>query len=249
MVFAKSKDGSLAGVVRVGVGERNITVPIAATATCTMRLLHKDQKPYSSDRTVQYGVSIPADPSDRRSGFHSASGREVHPDRDGRLVLPGMVVGETYVISLQDIDSRSDYRRLTTVRPQTPGDQSLSDITFDPPPPYHPPTLDERITRAFDRPASAVQRNRDAKDSARLADAQVLITFADPQAAVTKPLYKLYFDDEALPKSSTTIISRLPFQPAPRKARRRRRSRKSWASSCPATARRSSSRKERMERF
>ncbi len=96
VVFAKSKDGSLAGVVRAGAGERNITVPIAPTATCTMRLLHKDQKPYSSDRTVEYFVRIPIDPSDRRRGGHWASGGEVHPDRDGRLVLPGMVVGETY---------------------------------------------------------------------------------------------------------------------------------------------------------
>jgi hypothetical protein len=196
VVFAKSKDGSLAGVVRAGAGERNITVPIAPTATCAMRLLHKDQKPYSSDRTVEYGVQIPMDPSDRRSGGHEASGGKVHPDRDGRLLLPGMVVGETYEIWLQDIDSRSDYRRLTTIRPQTPGDQSLPDITHDDPTPYNAPTLDERISQAFDRPVSAVQRNRDAKDYARLADARVLITFADPQSPLTKKLFALYFDGD-----------------------------------------------------
>ena len=146
VVFAKSKDGSLAGDVRAGAGERNITVPIAPTATCTMRLLHKNQKPYSSDRTVRYGVEIPIDPSDRRSGGHEASGGEVHPDRDGRLRLPGMVVGETYEIWLQNIDSRNDFRRITAVRPQ-PGEQTLPDITHDDPASYHPPTLDERIAR------------------------------------------------------------------------------------------------------
>jgi Carboxypeptidase regulatory-like domain/Thioredoxin-like len=199
VVFAKSKDGSLAGVARAGVGERNITVPIAATATCTVRLLHKDQKPYSSDRTVEYGVEIPIDPSNRRSAFREASGGKVHPDRDGRLLLPGMVVGETYKIRLQDVDSRYESRPLTTVRPQTPGDQSLPDIAFDPPPPYHRPTFEERLAETFERPMPAVQRNKEAKDFARLADARVLVTFADPQSPVTKALYKLYLDDETLP--------------------------------------------------
>ena len=113
-------------------------------------------------------------------------------------MLSGMVVGETYGIYLRDLrleltaDSRPfDRRRLATNRFPT--------SSFDPPPPYHPPTLDEQIALRFDRPASAVQRNRDAKDSVRLADALVLITFADPQAAVTKALCKLYLEDEDLP--------------------------------------------------
>jgi hypothetical protein len=63
-------------------------------------------------------------------------------------------------------------------------------------PPYHPPTFDERITQAFERPISAVERNRDAKDYARLAEAHVLVTFADPQTPLTKKLYKLYFDGD-----------------------------------------------------
>lgn len=196
VIFAKSKDGSLGGVARVGPTQRNISVHLGPTATVTMRLLHKDKTPFSSDRAVRYFVEIPMDPSEDRGGFHSGAESVVHPDRNGKLVMQGMVVGETYVISLQDIDSRSDYSRLTTIQSQKPGENMLPDITYEDRQPYKPPTLDERVADEFSGGSTAIRRNRNAMGYARVADARVLVTFADPKSPLTKKLVGLYFDDD-----------------------------------------------------
>ena len=57
-----------------------------------------------------------------------------------------------------------------------------------------PASIEQQTAEEFERPASAIERNRDAKEFARLADANVLITFANPEAPLTKRLFKLHLD-------------------------------------------------------
>jgi hypothetical protein len=199
VIFAKSKDGSLAGVVRVGAEQQNISVPIGPTATCVMRLLHKDKRPYSSQRIVDLHIRVPADPTEERGGGYWVADSEVHPDRDGRLILPNLAVGESYDLCLKSIDSGGGYSPLTTVRLQTPGKQALPDIVYDEPPPWHPPTLDQRIAREFDTKTPIPRQIRDAENGARVTDSSVLITYADLKSPLTKKLFGLYLDDDDIP--------------------------------------------------
>jgi hypothetical protein len=195
VLFASARDRALAGIVEIGPDDNGVTIPIAPTANYTARLVDKEKKPFAADRKITYGVTVHDDPKNKNSSSRWSFGGVVQPDADGRVQFKGLVVGSPYVAYLHNLDGNS-YHRIAAFTPKEPGDHDLGELKVIPPTPYRAPTFDERIAQAFERPLKATERNRDAKDYARLADAHVLITIADPEGAMTKKLYKLYFDGE-----------------------------------------------------
>jgi hypothetical protein len=195
VLFAAIEDRSLAGIIEIGADDEAATIPVAATASYAARIVDKEKKPLSVDRKITYGVTVHDDRKNKSSPSRWCFGGTIQPDQDGRVRFNGLVVGATYDVYLHNLDGNS-YSRITAILPKEPGDHDLGELIAAPPEPYHPPTFEQRIEQAFERPISAVERNREAKDFARLAEAHVLITFANPQAPLTKKLYKLYFDGD-----------------------------------------------------
>jgi beta-lactamase regulating signal transducer with metallopeptidase domain len=195
VLYAYTNDRSLGGIVEIGADDKSVTIPIAATASYTAKIVDKDKKPLSADRQVEFGIVVHVDRKDRGSPFSYSFGGVIQPDQEGRVRFNGLVVGATYDAHLHNLDG-SGYSRITAILPKEAGDHDLGELTASPREAYHPPTFEEQIAQAFERPISAVERNRDAKNFARLADAHVLVTFANPQAPLTKKLYKLYFDGD-----------------------------------------------------
>lgn len=196
VLFAYTEGRSLAGIVEIGADDNTVTIPIAATTSYSARIVDKEKKPLSTDRKIEFGIVVHDDRKDKNSPFRWCFGGLIQPDQEGRVAFKGLIVGALYEVMLHNLDGNS-FQRITTIVPKQPGDYDLGELGPAPPsPPYRAPSQEERITQAFERPLSATQRNRDAKDYARLADAHVLITFADPLAPLTKKLFKLYFDGE-----------------------------------------------------
>ncbi len=194
-LFVSTKDRSRAGILLIKSTDRNVKMSILPVANESFRILDENKKPYSTDRKFTYGVEIIDDPTSRFRSFQWQFGDVIQPDRNGILHLKGLAVGATYVVELHDPDGHS-YNRATTITPKEPGAHDLGDIVFEQPKPYHPPTLDEEIRSAFGGRKTAVRRNDDARAYTRLADARVLVTFADPKAPLTKQLFGLYSDGE-----------------------------------------------------
>jgi peroxiredoxin len=108
-------------------------------------------------------VKFPGAPSASREALVAS----VKVDK-GELIVLGVPLWWTWIGG--ELGASSDNPRLLqnllTVTKQS---HDLGELKIVPPTPYRAPTLEERIAEAFERPLKATQRNRDAKDYARLA--------------------------------------------------------------------------------
>ena len=197
-LFAHTKDMSLGAVVEVKADDQTVTIPIGPTANYRARIVGEDGKPLPKDRQITYGVTVRDDPKNKFSPHRWCFGGTIHPEADGGVLFKGLAVGATYDVYLHNLDGNS-YDRMTSISPNEPGEHDLGELMVKEQKPYHPPTFEERISGALKgRPRRPAQSRREG--FARLADARVLITFANPEAPVTKALYKLYFEDDTLPR-------------------------------------------------
>jgi hypothetical protein len=82
------------------------------------------------------------------------------------------------------------------------------------PPPYRPPTLDERIARLFGGNQTAKQRLQLKLRDARLGHSRVLIVLVSPKSAACRDLFAQYFegDDEAREAFAHYVV--VPIDPA-----------------------------------
>lgn len=112
MLFhARSKDGALAGIVRVAAGDRSCEIPVAATTSAAGRVVHLENGRPLVGQQVVYGVrvDIPG------GGFSDHFGGRATTNEQGKFVLRGLVPDWEYTINLVlERDEQGDARHFVT---------------------------------------------------------------------------------------------------------------------------------------
>jgi len=113
VVCATSPDGNFGAIVEVGAEDAEVTIPAAPTATATGLLL--DEKGQAAARQeLCWGRRIFLD--DDKNVSMTCFAPKVVTDANGRFMLPALVVGQEYEISVQ---RDNVYNAAGTVRPET----------------------------------------------------------------------------------------------------------------------------------
>ena len=132
VVCAKSPDGGLGAIVKVGAEVPEVTIAVAPTATATGVLLKKGGEPAANEK-VEWGRRVYLDEEERMS--MSCFAPMVKTDSKGRFTLPSLVVGQEYDISLLKDNT---YEAAGAVRPEKPGAIDLGTLRAGA---YHPKSL------------------------------------------------------------------------------------------------------------
>jgi len=193
VMYARTPDGQLAGLVESGPDEKNVTIPIQPTAAITAILIDQQSGEPMPDREIRYGRKVPMGDDD--APWRTSFGGTVQTGPDGSFRLDDLVVGEEYDISVTMIERRG-WRTLTKYTPESSGEEDLGRLELAPPrAPYKPPTLQERIAGAFQSKETAAERLDKARRDARLGHIPVLLVLADPESEATEAFFKLRYED------------------------------------------------------
>ena len=201
IVQAKSKDGKLAGTAEISGDDKEVTIPVQPTIAAEGRLLDATKQKPLAGREMQYGVRVCDLKADGTPTgcFSNWFGGTVTTDADGRFKLAGLMIGGKYdldvVIHAEGAPPEDvSWQGVGEVTVKGPGPIQLGDLQLKPP--YHPPTVKERIAKAFaDSTTLAVRLDAALKD-AQLTQQRVLVILADPDSDACEQLYKLYFENE-----------------------------------------------------
>ncbi len=197
-VYARSKDGTLAGVVEISEDAEQITIPVSRLASAKGRLIDAESGQPLADRNIGYGIRIYD--NGRFGPFRDSFGGSVKTDAEGRFSLRGLVVGQEYSLSVplhKETDPESQHRWQTvgTVTAKAAETVDLGDVLLKPYHPYHPPTVDERIAAAFGKKEPLEEQLKGILSDARRNRQRVLVVFADPAGEGCRQLYRLYYED------------------------------------------------------
>ncbi|WP_010582323.1 thioredoxin [Schlesneria paludicola] len=196
--YARNKDRSLAGLIEIGPDDMEGTIKISPTATYSARILDHQGQPLPVGSKIQYGVHVHM--GEKNAPFMTSYGGHGITREDGRVTFSGMVVGAKYHLSLEAENGRS-WQGITEIIPKSSEPKDLGDLLLKPPvEPYKPPTLEQRIETAFQKPQSGTERYHSALVDAKLSHQHILVVFADPNRPATKSLYVAYYDDNEVRK-------------------------------------------------
>ncbi|WP_435009078.1 sigma-70 family RNA polymerase sigma factor [Tundrisphaera lichenicola] len=135
VVCVKSADGSLGAIVEVGAEDPEVVIPISPTATATGLLLDEQGKP-AANQPLEWGRRVYLDEEEQISMTCFAP--KVVTDAEGRFILPSLVVGQEYNISVQRDNM---YLAAGVVRPESPSPIDLRTLKIGA---YRPkPTAEE----------------------------------------------------------------------------------------------------------
>jgi RNA polymerase sigma factor (sigma-70 family) len=112
-ICAKSRDGKLGAIVEVGAEAAEVVIAVSPTATATGILLDTSGQP-ASKVSLEWGRRVYLDDEQRLSMTCFAP--RVVTDANGRFMLPGLVVGQEYDISL--LTKNDVYEAAGAVRPE-----------------------------------------------------------------------------------------------------------------------------------
>jgi hypothetical protein len=192
VLYARSADNRLAGIVEITAGAPTVTIPIHPVGSARGRLVDPDRKPLGG-REILFGVRVPMGDDPKNDPFRTAFGGSVKTDSDGRFLLSGLVVGQLVHIDVT-VEPGKSWRTAGQVRPKDARPTDLGNLTLASR--YRPPTLEERITTAFQSKQSPRERFTAAVRDARLSRQHVLLVFAAPDSAGAKQFFRLRFEDD-----------------------------------------------------
>ncbi len=97
VVHARSPDGSLGGIVEISGDDTEIEIPVGPTAIASGIILDKHGDPMAN-ALLSWGRRVHA--GDENAPFRDSFGPKVVTDEEGQFVLPELVVGQEYRISV-----------------------------------------------------------------------------------------------------------------------------------------------------
>ncbi|MBA2115353.1 thioredoxin family protein [Bremerella alba] len=188
-MYVASKDGSLKGIVEVTADQKSVTIPISPVASVKGRMIDRDTKEPKGNTEIGWGRRI-------YLGYESSLSRtswggKVTTDADGNFTATGLVVGQEYHFTVEQVKHR--YSRLTDFTPETPGLTDLGDLSLAPP--YKPPTFEERVDRLFANKKTLEVRMAEAKVKAEQRRQNILVLFVDRKVPLAKQVFELRLDN------------------------------------------------------
>lgn len=191
-MYVASKDESLKGIVEVTADQKSVTISIAPVASVKGRMIDRDSKEPKGETEIAWGRQVHL--GDEHSPFRTSWGGKVTTDADGNFTAPGLVVGQEYHFTVEQVKHR--YSRLTDLTADSPGLIDLGNLELAPPrPPYKPPTFEERVDRLFANKKPLEVRMADAKVKAEKLRQNLMVLFVDRQAPVSKQVFELRLDN------------------------------------------------------
>jgi len=188
-MYVASKDGSLKGIVEVTEDQKSVTIPIGPVASVKGRMIDRDTKEPKAETEIGWGRRI-------YLGYESSLSRtswggKVTTDADGNFNVTGLVVGQQYHFTVEQVKHR--YSRLTDFTPEEAGLTDLGDLSLAPP--YKPPTFEERVDRLFANKKPLEVRLAEAKVKAEKLRQNLLVLLVDRKAPWAKQVFELRLDN------------------------------------------------------
>ncbi len=117
LMHARSKDGALAGIVRVGAGDRSCEILLAATSSARGRVVDAETGQPLADQQVTFGMRV----DEPGGAFAYHFGGTSLTNARGEFVLEGLVPGRKYAVNLVlERDPEGNPRRFATQATPTP---------------------------------------------------------------------------------------------------------------------------------
>jgi hypothetical protein len=192
VVYAKSPNGELAGIVEIGPDTEEATIPVAPVASAKARLVDAETGDPLPEAEVRWGRDVHKGDDD--APWETAWGRNVTTDAAGFFEIGGLVVGQEYSLSVPRGDG--SYGGLPSFTPKTADSADLGDLRLKPP--YKPPTFQERADWELASDSSAGERYARALEGAERLRQHVLVVFLDRDGPLAESWFKLRLDDRAV---------------------------------------------------
>lgn len=191
-IHAISSDKTLGAIVEVESNRSSVPLTLQPLGMARGRLLSTDTNETWGGQVILYGVRVP-DENDRT--WSNRFGGRVTTAPDGTFELGTLVPNWEYQMQME---TRND-GTIPSVGNflVKPGESiNIGDVSAAPPrKPYVPPTLEERITAAFDVSGTAVERHAKALDLIGLVKQHLLIVFGIPEDPRIHRLMEIRYSD------------------------------------------------------
>tara|TARA_R110002095_G_scaffold179193_2_gene156485 strand:+ start:117040 stop:120039 length:3000 start_codon:yes stop_codon:yes gene_type:complete len=210
VIYARSKDKKRAGVVEIGPDDKTVTVLLRPLGSASGKLVDAKTKEPMQEREISYSVKVHEGPSNN-SPFRSSFGGKTRTDQAGRFEIVNLVLGQKYDINLvirpKDQPDRISWRTVETVKAEDSQPLDLGVVEVSPPPtPYQPPTLEERITAAFNVKGTPLERFNRSKQDAKITMQHLLILFGEPKGDAVQQLMKLRYEDQDVREALNSFV-------------------------------------------
>tara|TARA_R110002111_G_scaffold262851_2_gene341834 strand:- start:32587 stop:35607 length:3021 start_codon:yes stop_codon:yes gene_type:complete len=210
VIYARSKDKKLAGVVEIGPDDKTVTVPLRPLGSASGKLVDAKTKEPMQEREISYSVKVHEGPNNN-SPFRSSFGGKTTTDQAGRFEIVNLVLGQKYDINLvnrpKDQPDRISWRTVETVKAEDSQPLDLGVVEVSPPPaPYKPPTLEERITAAFNVKGTPLERVTRSKQDAKITMQHLLILFGEPKGDAVQQWMKLRYEDQDVREALNSFV-------------------------------------------
>ncbi len=193
LVYAASKDRSLAGIMKVGPEGKEIIVPIGPTGSAGGRLTDEETAAPITDRRIEYGVWIQF----TDGTFAWRFGDNVNTDADGRFTIDKLIPGQEYVLeAVTETDGEGNPRswrsagKVTVKSPDTI--EQLGELKL--PAPYREQTTEERVAKAFAAPKSLDEQLKSRLRDAPLGYQRVLLVVGSAESPLVRQFYAMEYE-------------------------------------------------------
>jgi hypothetical protein len=191
-VHAISADKRLAAVAELDGLQQEVVLQLQPVGSAQGRLLKTDSSEPLDGQRIDYGIRVP-DENERT--WSDRFGGRVFTDPDGTFRLDALVAGWEYTLNLETSnDGLIPTLTKITVEPE----QSLDLGDLNAPKPrkrYSPPTLEERIGKAFAVDGTPLERHDRALKLIQLVNQHLLIVFGDPEDSRVRRLMDIRYND------------------------------------------------------
>jgi hypothetical protein len=186
VLYAKSPDGKLAGIVEIGPDDKAATIAINPVAALKARLINDGTGDPLPNRKVDWRRLVPMD----NNTWLEAWGGSTTTDDEGNFVATGLVVGQEYRICMYNEEHQTELLKYT---PKLPGEKNMGDVTWELP--IAPPTLSDRVNSQFVPDQRIAERYKRALEEAPGYRQNILVVFHQRNTPATESWFKLALKD------------------------------------------------------
>lgn len=195
VLFAQSKDRQRAGIVEVGPDDTTVTIPLRPLGTVSGQLVDEKTKQPLTEVEINYDARVRLGESEDAWEV-SISRQSTITDQAGRFKIEDLVPGQKYRLTISRPPGQPGKagRAITveTVRVKDVEPVDLGVLEVEPlPSRQQAHSLEERITDAFTKPGTPLQRFARQKREAQATTQYNLVLFGDPQSDAVKRFMSL----------------------------------------------------------
>lgn len=195
-LHATNADRTKAAIVGIAAETKTVKIAVVPLGRATGVLFDEASDSVSANTELSYSVQVYM--SEQDSGaFRSSYGGTTHTDTKGHFTLDNLIVGHEYCLSRVNRRDDGEIASWTSVTKLTLDVAKELDLgTVRIAKPYVPPTLKQRVEKAFaNKDRSTQQRLQSRTRVAKRANQHVLVLAGTPDDAATKRFFELLHEE------------------------------------------------------